>query len=117
MAEWWLKSLDRISVGSQKKIPYVVPLFEHDTPSWSNCKFSSTPSIFSPEVEVTYPWEITTANYVPVFQVCRMAKTKSTPCIQSPDELLAEGKIVNPSFPPQSNPGAKTASSSSSTSL
>jgi len=40
---------------------------------------------------VTYPWEITIANYMTDFQVCRTAKTKSTPRIRSPDELLAEG--------------------------
>ncbi|KAJ8442187.1 hypothetical protein Cgig2_005127 [Carnegiea gigantea] len=72
-----------------KKIPYVVPIFEPGTPSWSSYEYSSTPSNLSPEVEVTYPWEITIANYVPDFQVHRMAKTKSTPRIRSSDELLA----------------------------
>ncbi|KAJ8445654.1 hypothetical protein Cgig2_009055 [Carnegiea gigantea] len=100
-----------------KKIPYVVPLFAPGTPSWSSCEYSSSPSILSPEVEVTYPWEITIASYVPDFQVRRMAKTKSTPRIQSPDELLAEGTLGNPySVPTQSNPEAEVASSSSSTS-
>ncbi|KAJ8451405.1 hypothetical protein Cgig2_017796 [Carnegiea gigantea] len=51
-----------------KKIPYAVPIFEPGTPSWSSCEYSSTPSILSPEVEVTHPWEITIANYVPAFQ-------------------------------------------------
>ena len=45
-----------------KKIPYAVPLFEPGTPSWSSCEYSSTPSVLSPEVEVTYPLEITIAN-------------------------------------------------------
>ncbi|KAJ8420065.1 hypothetical protein Cgig2_028999 [Carnegiea gigantea] len=50
-------------------------------------------------------------------QVRRMAKTKSTPRIQSPDELLAEGTLGNPcSVPPQSIPEAEVASSNSSTS-
>ncbi|KAJ8432368.1 hypothetical protein Cgig2_021902 [Carnegiea gigantea] len=95
-----------------KKIPYTVALFEPGTPSRSSCKYSSTPSILSPEVEGTYPWEITIANYVPDFQVRRMVNTKSTPRIQSPDELLAKGTLA----PSQSNPEAKMASSSSSTS-
>jgi len=38
-----------------KKIPYAVPLFEPGTPSWFSCEYSSTPSILSPVVEVTYP--------------------------------------------------------------
>ena len=74
-----------------KKILYAVPLFEPGTPSWSSCEYSSTPSILSPEVDVTYSWEITVANYMTDFQVRRMAKTKSTLCIRSPDEVLAEG--------------------------
>ncbi|KAJ8422958.1 LOW QUALITY PROTEIN: hypothetical protein Cgig2_031580 [Carnegiea gigantea] len=46
-----------------------------------------------------------------------MAKTKSTPRIRSPDELLAEGTLGNPcSAPPQSNPEAEVASTSSSAS-
>jgi len=56
---------------------------------------------------VTCPWEINIANYVPDFRVRKMAmaKTKSTPRIQSLDELLAEGTLGNPcSVPPQSNP-------------
>ncbi|KAJ8428571.1 LOW QUALITY PROTEIN: hypothetical protein Cgig2_021629 [Carnegiea gigantea] len=97
-----------------KKIPYVVLLFEPSTPSWSSYEYSSTPSILNPEVEVTYPWEITIANYVLDFQVRRTAKTKSTPRIQSPDELLAEGTLSNPcSAPSQSNPEAEPGSSSS----
>ncbi|KAJ8430921.1 hypothetical protein Cgig2_033549 [Carnegiea gigantea] len=81
------------------------------------CEYSSTPSILSLEVEVTYPWEITIANYMTDFQVRRMAKTKSTPCIRSLDELLAEGTQGNPcSAPPQSNQEAKVASTSSSAS-
>ncbi|KAJ8422954.1 hypothetical protein Cgig2_031576 [Carnegiea gigantea] len=97
-----------------KKIPYVVPLFESGTPSWSSCEYSSTPSILNPEVEVTYPWEITIPNYMPDFQVRRMAKTKSTPRIKSPDELLAECTLSNLCLaPPQSNPEAEVASTSS----
>ncbi|KAJ8420628.1 hypothetical protein Cgig2_027118 [Carnegiea gigantea] len=42
-------------------------------------EYSSTPSILSPQVKVTYPWEITIANYVPDFQVRKMVKMKSTP--------------------------------------
>ncbi|KAJ8423646.1 hypothetical protein Cgig2_006677 [Carnegiea gigantea] len=57
-----------------KRIPYTVPRFEQGIPSWSNYEYSSTPSILSLEVEVR-----------------RMAKTKSTPCIRSPDEPLAKG--------------------------
>ncbi|KAJ8421649.1 hypothetical protein Cgig2_019222 [Carnegiea gigantea] len=49
--------------------------------------------------------------------VHRMAKTKSTMRIRSPDELLAEGTQGNPcSAAPQSNPEAKVASTSSSAS-
>ena len=87
-----------------KKVPYAVPIFEPGTPSWSSCEHSSTPSILSPEVTVTYPWEVTIANFVPDFQVRGMAKTKSTPRIRTPDELLAEGSIGNVcSALPQSN--------------
>ena len=50
-----------------KRIPYIVPPFEQGTPSWSSCEYSSTPSVLSPEVEVTYPWEITAANYMTGF--------------------------------------------------
>ncbi|KAJ8431148.1 hypothetical protein Cgig2_026745 [Carnegiea gigantea] len=98
-----------------KKIPYAVPLFEPGTPSWSSCKYSSTPNVLSPEVEVSYPWEITIANYMTNFQVRRMAKTKSTPRIRSPDELLVEGTQGNPcSAPSSSKSGAKVASTSTS---
>ncbi|KAJ8424902.1 LOW QUALITY PROTEIN: hypothetical protein Cgig2_007627 [Carnegiea gigantea] len=46
-----------------------------------------------------------------------MAKTKSTPCIRSPDKLLAEGTLGNPSSaPPQSNPEVEVAFTSSSAS-
>ncbi|KAJ8424180.1 hypothetical protein Cgig2_015914 [Carnegiea gigantea] len=46
--------------------------------------------------------------------VHRMAKTKSTPCIRLLDELLAEGTQGNPCLaPPQSNPEAEVASTSS----
>ncbi|KAJ8433523.1 hypothetical protein Cgig2_006670 [Carnegiea gigantea] len=101
----------------RKKIPYAVPLFEPGTSSWSSCEYSSTPSILSPKVEVTYPWEITIANYMSDFQVCRMAKTKFTPRIRSPGELLANGTLGNPcSAPSQSNPEAEVASTSSSAS-
>ncbi|KAJ8434807.1 hypothetical protein Cgig2_033529 [Carnegiea gigantea] len=86
-----------------KKIPYAVPLFEPDTPSWSSCKYSPTPSVLSPELEVTYPWR------------SLMAKTKSTPHIRSPDELLAGGTQGNPcSAPSSSKPGAEVAFTSSS---
>ncbi|KAJ8424980.1 hypothetical protein Cgig2_031929 [Carnegiea gigantea] len=76
-----------------KKIPYAVPLFEPGTPSWSSCEYSSTLNILNPEVKVT------------------MAKTKSTPRIRSPDELLAEGTQGNHYLPE-----AKVASTSSSAS-
>ena len=100
-----------------KKVPYAVPIFEPGTPSWSSCEHSSTPSILSPEVTVMYPWEVTIANFVPDFQVRGMAKTKSTPRIRTPDELLAEGSIGNVcSVLPQSNTEVQVASSSSSTS-
>ncbi|KAJ8432914.1 hypothetical protein Cgig2_004588 [Carnegiea gigantea] len=114
--EVWMRIMDDVIRGAQlagrsggqgepKKIPDVVPLFEPGTPSWSHCEYSSSPSVLSPEVEVTYPWEITIANYVPDFQVRRMVKTKSTPRIQSPDELLAEGTLGNLcSVPTQSDP-------------
>ncbi|KAJ8426226.1 hypothetical protein Cgig2_003851 [Carnegiea gigantea] len=100
-----------------KKILYAVPLFESGTPSWSSCEYSSTPSVLSPKVEVTYPWEITIANYMIDFQVRRMGKTKSTPHIRSLNELLAKGTQDNPcSAPFQSNPEAEVASTSSSAS-
>ena len=51
------------------------------------------------------------------FQVHRMAKTKSSPCVRSPDELLAEGtKGASCSTPPQTNPEAEVASTGSSAS-
>jgi len=40
------------------KIPYDVPRYEPNTPSWSSCKCSSTPNILSIEEEVVYPWKI-----------------------------------------------------------
>ena len=80
-----------------------MPLFEPGTPSWSRSEYSSTPSILSPEMEVSYPWKITIADYIIDFQVQRMAKTKSTPCIRSPDELLAEGTHGSPRSAPSSS--------------
>ncbi|KAJ8428790.1 hypothetical protein Cgig2_009975 [Carnegiea gigantea] len=98
-----------------KKIPDAVPLFEPGTLSWSNYEYSSTPIVLSPEVEVSYPWEITIADYTTDFQVPRMVKTKSTERIKSPDELLAEGTQVNPCFAPSSSKqGSKVASISTS---
>jgi len=98
-----------------KKIPYAVPLFEPDTSSWSNREYSSTPSVLSSEVEVTYPWEITVANYMTDFQVRRMAKTRSTRRIKFPKELLAKGTQGNPcSAPTSSKLGAEVASTSTS---
>ncbi|KAJ8430928.1 hypothetical protein Cgig2_033556 [Carnegiea gigantea] len=47
-----------------KRIPYAVPLFEPDTPAWSSFEYSSTPSILSPEVEVSYLWEITIVGFM-----------------------------------------------------
>jgi len=64
-----------------KKIPYQVPHFELGTPSWSSCEYSSTPSVISADVEVSYSWETTIAEYMTDFQVQRMAKTKSTPAL------------------------------------
>jgi len=52
-----------------KKIPYAVPLFELGTPSWSSFEYSSTPSVLSPDVEVSYPWEITIVDYMTYFQI------------------------------------------------
>ena len=42
-----------------KKIPYIVPVYEPGTPSWSTYEYSSTPSILSIEEDVIYPWELT----------------------------------------------------------
>ncbi|KAJ8443341.1 hypothetical protein Cgig2_015822 [Carnegiea gigantea] len=100
-----------------KKLRYAAPLFKLGTPSWSNCEHSFIPRVLRTNVEVTYPWEITIANYTTDFQVHRMAKTKSTTCIRSPDELLAEGIQGNPcSALSQSNPEVEVASTSSSAS-
>jgi len=43
-----------------------------------------------------------------------MAKTKSTPCIRSPDELLAKGTQDNPCSAPSSSTGAEVPSTSTS---
>ncbi|KAJ8439000.1 hypothetical protein Cgig2_012996 [Carnegiea gigantea] len=76
-----------------KKIPYVVPIFEPRTPSWSSCEYSSTPSILNIEKDV----EIDVAvDRMVDFQERRMAKTKTTPWLRSPDELLAEGTAEAP---------------------
>ncbi|KAJ8438792.1 hypothetical protein Cgig2_023826 [Carnegiea gigantea] len=72
------------------------------TPSRSSCEYSSTYSILSYEVEVSYLWEITIAHHMTDFQIQRMVKTKFTTCIRSPDELLAKvPEIVaeGPEFP------------------
>jgi len=76
-----------------KKIPYAVLISEPDTPSWSSCEYSSTPSILSIEEEVSCPWEITIADFMNDFQARRMGKTKSTPRVRTPDELLVEGTL------------------------
>ncbi|KAJ8420614.1 hypothetical protein Cgig2_015471 [Carnegiea gigantea] len=100
-----------------KKIPYAVPLFEPGTPSWSSCEYSSNPSILHPKVEVSYPWKITTADFMNDFQVRQMAKTKSISRIRSPNELLAEGTQSNPYLTPSSpKPVAKVTSTSTSSS-
>jgi len=70
-----------------------VKIFKPQTPLWSSWEYSSTPSILSIETEVSYPWEITLANFMTDVQVQRMAKTKSTLMMRSPDELLAEGTV------------------------
>jgi len=38
-----------------KKIPYVMPVYEPGTPSWSSCEYSSTPGILNIEQDVIYP--------------------------------------------------------------
>ncbi|KAJ8424066.1 hypothetical protein Cgig2_028739 [Carnegiea gigantea] len=60
---------------------------DDDTLSWSSCEYSSTPSILSMEEEAQ-----------------RMAKTKSTSRMRSPNELLAEGTLEgNPCSAPSSS--------------
>ncbi|KAJ8433872.1 hypothetical protein Cgig2_021255 [Carnegiea gigantea] len=44
------------------------PVEVSGTPLWSSCEHSSTPGVLSPEVEVSYPWEITIPNYMTNFQ-------------------------------------------------
>ncbi|KAJ8422874.1 hypothetical protein Cgig2_013747 [Carnegiea gigantea] len=82
------------------------------------CLAASTPpppSILNLEVEVSDPWEITIADYITDFQVQKMVKTKSTPRIRFPDELLAKGMQGNPcSAPSSSKSGAEVASTSTS---
>ncbi|KAJ8421743.1 hypothetical protein Cgig2_022426 [Carnegiea gigantea] len=56
------------------------------------CEYSSTPNILSIEQDVIYPWEINmVVDRMLEFQEHRMAKTRITTLLRSPDELLAEG--------------------------
>ncbi|KAJ8434187.1 hypothetical protein Cgig2_004658 [Carnegiea gigantea] len=74
-----------------KKIPYVVPIFGPNTPSWSSYEYSSTPSILSIQEEVSYPWEIDIATpSLTDVQEQSTAKTKTTAKLRSLDELLAK---------------------------
>ena len=75
-----------------KKIPYVVPVYEPGTPSWSSRDYSSTPSILSIEEEVVYPWEIDVAIFrMADVQERRLARTKIIVRLKTPDQLMAEG--------------------------
>ncbi|KAJ8435881.1 LOW QUALITY PROTEIN: hypothetical protein Cgig2_008421 [Carnegiea gigantea] len=76
-----------------KNIPHAVPIFKPDTPSWSSYEYSFIPGILSTEEEISYPSEITIADFMNDIQARRMAKTKSTPRVKTPDKLLAEGTI------------------------
>ncbi|KAJ8419943.1 LOW QUALITY PROTEIN: hypothetical protein Cgig2_020753 [Carnegiea gigantea] len=68
--------------------------------------------------EVSYPWEIILDDFIIDFYVRRMAKTKSTFCMRSPDELLAKGTQGNPcSAPSSSKLVVEVASTSTSSSL
>ncbi|KAJ8438700.1 hypothetical protein Cgig2_011883 [Carnegiea gigantea] len=89
----FLQLLRCLQFRKPKKIPYAVLIFEPSTPSWSSCEYSSTPSILSIEKEVSYPWEITIADFMNDVPPRRMAKTKSTPRVRTPDGLLAEGTL------------------------
>jgi len=62
-----------------------MPIFGPGTPSWSSCEYSSTPSMFSIEEEVLYPWKITIADFMNDIQARWMAKTKSTPSVRTTD--------------------------------
>jgi len=67
-----------------KKNPYDVPVYEPITP-WSNCMYSSTPSILSIEEEVVYPWEIdVTVSRMTDVQEHRLARTKATVRLKTP---------------------------------
>ncbi|KAJ8421146.1 LOW QUALITY PROTEIN: hypothetical protein Cgig2_027444 [Carnegiea gigantea] len=48
-----------------------ISLLSRETIGSLICEYSSTPSILSPEVEVSYPWEITIADYMTDFQVIK----------------------------------------------
>jgi len=75
-----------------KKIPYAVPIYEPDTPSWSSCEYSFTPSILSIKEEVVYPWEIDVAvSSMTDVEERRMAKIKMTALLRGANELLAAG--------------------------
>jgi len=117
MVGWLRAFLPKKQFRKPKKIPYPVLIFEPDTPSWSSCEYSSTPNIWSIEQEVSYPLEITLVDFMTDFQVRRMAKTKSTSCMRSLHELLAEGTQGNPcSAPSSSQPVTEVASTSTSSS-
>ncbi|KAJ8420465.1 hypothetical protein Cgig2_031988 [Carnegiea gigantea] len=93
-----------------KNIPYAIPIFEPGSPSWSSCEYSSTPSILNPEAEVTYPWEITIANYVPAFQSNAGAETASSSS-STPTQSGSPGSATSHSSRSSSSEGASTSAS------
>jgi len=75
-----------------KTIPYVMPIYELGTPSWSSCEYSSTPSILSIEEEVIYMWEIDVlVSRTTDVQERRLARTKTIVRFKTPDEFMAKG--------------------------
>ncbi|KAJ8436129.1 hypothetical protein Cgig2_001156 [Carnegiea gigantea] len=74
-------------------------------------EYSSNPSILSIKEEVSYPLEVTD------FQARRMVKTKSTPHVWTPIELLSEGTTEGNSASGSQRLGPEVLSASSTSSL
>jgi len=78
-----------------KNIPYIIPIYESGTPSWSCCEYFSTLSILSIKEEVVYPWEIDVAlSRITNVQEQKLTRTKQTVRPKILPELMAEGFLA-----------------------
>jgi len=65
-----------------------VPIYDAEPPSWSSCKYSSTPNIISIEEKVLYPCKIDIAiSRMSDVQERKLARTKTISTLETIPEL------------------------------